>query len=158
MLGGEGADQKAAFALYAQSAELLRGIIDKKADLALVNSARFQLGEILLNEAAFSPDDRKPALLEQAREAFRGVLPKDTIVAVPAANAHSTRLIARPNATAANSPNSNPAPTRPSPPCKKSARATSRPDNTTNPASSSPTPNRSSPTTKTKNATSTTSP
>ena len=82
MLGGEGADQKAAFALYAQSAELLRGIIDKKADLALVNSARFQLGEILLNEAAFSPDDRKPALLEQAREAFRGVLPKDTIVAL----------------------------------------------------------------------------
>jgi TolA-binding protein len=82
MLGEEGADKDAAFALYAKSAELLRGIIDKKSDLALVNDARFQLGEILLNEAAFSPDDRKPALLDQAREAFRGVLPKDDILAL----------------------------------------------------------------------------
>ena len=82
MLGEEGSDKNAAFALYAKSAELLRGIIEKKTDLALVNSARFQLGEILLNEAAFAPDDRKPALLEEARAAFRGVLPKDEIIAL----------------------------------------------------------------------------
>ena len=82
MLGEEGADKNAAFALYAKSAELLRGIIDKKTDLALVNSARFQLGEILLNEAAFAPGERKPALLEEARAAFRGVLPKDEIIAL----------------------------------------------------------------------------
>jgi TolA-binding protein len=82
MLGEDGADRNAAFALYAQSAGLLREIIEKKTDLALVNAAQFQLGEILLNEAAFSPDDRKPALLEQARNAFRGVLPKDTIIAL----------------------------------------------------------------------------
>jgi len=82
MLGQQGADQQAAFALYAKSAELLRGIIDKKTDLALVNAAQFQLGEILLSEAAFAPDDRKPALLEEARQAFRGVLPKDTILAL----------------------------------------------------------------------------
>ncbi len=82
MLSADGADKNAALALYAKSAELLRGIIEKKSDLALVNSARFQLGEILLNEAAFSPDDRKPALLEQARDAFRGVLPKDNVIAL----------------------------------------------------------------------------
>ena len=82
MLGAEGADQQAAFALYTKSAGLLRAIIEKKTDLALVNAAQFQLGEILLNEAAFAPDDRKAALLEQARNAFRGVLPKETIVAL----------------------------------------------------------------------------
>ena len=82
MLAGEGADPEAAFALYAKSAELLREIITKKTDLALVNSAQFQLGEILLSEAAFAPEDRKPALLDEARAAFRGVLPKDEIVAL----------------------------------------------------------------------------
>jgi TolA-binding protein len=82
ILSGETPDKDAAFALYAQSAELLREIIAKKTDLALVNSAQFQLGEILLNEAAFAPEDRKAALLEEARTAFRGVLPKDTIVAL----------------------------------------------------------------------------
>ena len=82
MLGQPDADKQAAFALYAKSAELLRGIITKKTDLALVNSAQFQLGEILLSEAAFAPEDRKPALLEEARKAFRGVLPKDTILAL----------------------------------------------------------------------------
>lgn len=160
MLGAEGADQQAAFALYTKSAGLLRAIIEKKTDLALVNTAQFQLGEILLNEAAFAPDDRKPALLEQARNAFRGVLPKETIVALQqkkstasppcaappsprATRRNSNASTARPSATAANSPNCSPAPTKPSPPCKKSARATSRPDNTTNRASSSPTSNRS---------------
>ncbi len=82
LLGAEGADQEAAFALYTKSAGLLREIIEKKTDLALVNAAQFQLGEILLNEAAFSPEDRKPVLLEQARNAFRGVLPQDTIIAL----------------------------------------------------------------------------
>jgi len=82
MLADTGADKNAAFALYGKSAELLREIIAKKTDLALVNSAQFQLGEILLSEAAFAPDDRKAALLEEARQAFRGVLPKDTIVAL----------------------------------------------------------------------------
>jgi outer membrane protein assembly factor BamD (BamD/ComL family) len=82
MLSGETPDKDAAFALYSQSAGLLREIIAKKTDLALVNAAQFQLGEILLSEAAFAPEDRKAALLEEARTAFRGVLPKDTIVAL----------------------------------------------------------------------------
>ncbi len=82
MLSQEGSDRNAAFALYKKSADILRGIIAEQADLALVNAAQFQLGEILLNEAAFAPDDRKPALLEEARKAYRGVLPKDRILAL----------------------------------------------------------------------------
>ncbi len=80
MLSVEGADREAAFALYKKSADILRGIITKQSDLALVNSAQFQLGEILLNEAAFAPEDRKPALLDEARKAYRGVLPKEEIL------------------------------------------------------------------------------
>ncbi len=73
-------DPEAAFALYARASELLRDIIEKRTDLALVNAAQFQLGEILLSEAAFAPEERKPDLLEQARKAFRGVLPKERIL------------------------------------------------------------------------------
>jgi len=82
MLSGETPDRDAAFALYAKAAALLREIIAKKTDLALVNAAQFQLGEILLSEAAFAPEDRKSTLLEQARAAFRDVLPKDQVVAL----------------------------------------------------------------------------
>ena len=82
MLSGETPDKEAAFALYAKAAGLLREIIARKTDLALVNAAQFQLGEILLSEAAFAPEDRKAVLLEQARAAFRDVLPKDKIVAL----------------------------------------------------------------------------
>ena len=80
ILSGDGEDKTAAFALYTKSADLLRDIIQKKSDLTLVNAAQFQLGEILLSEAAFAPEDRKPALLDEARKAFRGVLPKDEIL------------------------------------------------------------------------------
>jgi TolA-binding protein len=81
MIADEGADKNAAFALYKKSGDLLRDIINKKTDLAVVNAAQFQLGEILLSEAAFAPEDRKKALLEDARQAFRDVLPKSEILA-----------------------------------------------------------------------------
>ena len=80
MLAAEGGDKEAAFALYGKAAQLLRGIVSEKSDPALVNAAQFQLGEILLSEAAFAPEDRKAALLEDARKAFRGVIPKEGIV------------------------------------------------------------------------------
>jgi TolA-binding protein len=82
ILTSEGGDKPAAFALYAQAGDLLRDIIKKRTDLTLVNAAQFQLGEILLSEAAYAPDERKPVLLAEARNAFRGVLPKDAIVAL----------------------------------------------------------------------------
>lgn len=82
ILSAEGGDRQAAFSLYNQATDLLRGIIKSRSDLTLVNAAQFQLGEILLNQAAFSPDDQKPALLDEARNAFRGVLPKEKILAL----------------------------------------------------------------------------
>lgn len=82
LLTDDPAKRDEAFALYDRAAGLLREIIEKKTDLTLVNAAQFQLGEILLNQAAFAPEDRKAALLEGARAAFRGVLPKDRIVAL----------------------------------------------------------------------------
>ena len=81
MLSAEGADPAPGFALYQKAADLLRDIIAKKSDLTLVNAAQFQLGEILLSEAASAPDDKKAALLEDARQAFRGILPKDNMLA-----------------------------------------------------------------------------
>jgi TolA-binding protein len=80
MLAAEGGDKTAAFELYGKAAGLLRGIVEKQSDPTLVNAAQFQLGEILLNEAAYAPEDRKAALLDEARKAFRGVLPKEGIV------------------------------------------------------------------------------
>jgi TolA-binding protein len=71
-----------AFALYDQASAFLRDIIKKKTDLTLVNAAQFQLGEILLNQAAFAPDDRKAALLDEARATLRNVLPKAEVVAL----------------------------------------------------------------------------
>ncbi len=81
MLSTEGADPAPGLALYQKAADLLRDIIAKKSDLTLVNAAQFQLGEILLSEAASAPEDQKAKLLDDARAAFRGVLPKDNMLA-----------------------------------------------------------------------------
>jgi outer membrane protein assembly factor BamD (BamD/ComL family) len=104
MLAAEGGDKNAAFALYAQAADLLRGIIKQRTDLTLVNAAQFQLGEILLSEAAFAPEDRKPALLAEARNAFRGVLPKETVVALQQKKIESLPALRRAALAARNQP------------------------------------------------------
>lgn len=80
LLSKDPPDREGASALFKKATDLLRGIIQKRSDLALVNAAQFQLGEILLNEATFAPDDRKVAFLDEARQAYRGVLPKETII------------------------------------------------------------------------------
>lgn len=80
MLMGDNPNRDAAFALYKQAADILRAIIQKRTDLTLVNTAQFQLGEILLNEAAFAPEDRKASLLDEARQAYRHVLSKDEVL------------------------------------------------------------------------------
>ncbi len=77
---GDSADRDAAFAAYNQAIEILNGIIESRADLTLINDAEFQLGEILFNLAAFSDEDKRPPLYDQALEAYRNVLPKDEII------------------------------------------------------------------------------
>lgn len=82
MLSQDPGKRDEAFALYDKASEILREIIKKKTDLTLVNTAQFQLGEILLNQAAFAPDDRKGALLDEARATLRNILPKDNVIAL----------------------------------------------------------------------------
>lgn len=74
------ADKAKAFALYKRAIEQLQDIINKKQDIAIINEAQFQLGEILLNQAGFSPEAERPALYQQALDAFRSVAPKEQII------------------------------------------------------------------------------
>jgi len=78
-LFSEGNDPEALTTLD-RSADLQRDIIQKNVDLALSNTANFQLGEILLNKAGRTGGADKQQALEQAREAFRNVQPKENLV------------------------------------------------------------------------------
>jgi len=78
---GDSADKAKAFGFYKQATDYLKEIINKKEDVALMNDANFQLGEILLNQAGYSSDAEKPALYAAALAAFQAVAPKDQIVA-----------------------------------------------------------------------------
>jgi TolA-binding protein len=73
---------KKAFGLYQRATDYLREIIRKKEDVALINEANFQLGEILLNQAAYSPESERPNLYAEALAAFRAVAPKEEIIAL----------------------------------------------------------------------------
>ncbi|MEI8294483.1 MAG: tetratricopeptide repeat protein [bacterium] len=77
-----GGDKAKGLDLLKQAEDLLRGIISSKKDLALVNDANFQLGEILFMRAAFSPEADRQALYEQAASAYMAVLPKEDIVSM----------------------------------------------------------------------------
>lgn len=68
--------------LLKQSEEILRKIIADKSDLALINEANFQLGEILFMEAVFSPEADRGFLYLQAADAYRDVRSKDDIEAM----------------------------------------------------------------------------
>jgi outer membrane protein assembly factor BamD (BamD/ComL family) len=123
---------------------ILRKIISEKKDLALVNDANFQLGEILFMTAAFSPEDQRPAIYEEAAAAYMAIIPKADVVAMQQekiqafgpkkAEAISTRTT---SANSKNSPRFPPSPTKPPPPSSNSAKSFSTPENTTPPASSS---------------------
>ncbi len=79
---GDEAQKETAFADYQKAIEILREIIASRADLTLINDAQFQLGEILFNLAAFSDEEKRPPLYEEALIAYRNVLPKEEIVAM----------------------------------------------------------------------------
>ena len=66
--------------LLKQAEVLLQQIISGKKDIALINDADFQIGEILFMQAAFSPDADRPALYQKALEAYRSILPQSEIV------------------------------------------------------------------------------
>jgi TolA-binding protein len=80
LMKGDASAKAKAFALYKRAADYLREIIKKKEDIALINEANFQLGEILLNQAGFSPESERPALYAEALTAYRSVAPKEQII------------------------------------------------------------------------------
>ncbi len=79
---GDAADREKGNALLNRALSLLQGIIDKKTNLTLVNDARFQLAEILFSQAAFAPEEKRPALYARAMEAYRAVAPKEEMIAL----------------------------------------------------------------------------
>jgi TolA-binding protein len=79
---GDAADKATAFALYKRATDYLREIIKSQKDIALINEADFQLGEILMNQAATSPEAERPPLYAEALNAFRAVAPQEQILAL----------------------------------------------------------------------------
>jgi TolA-binding protein len=80
LVTGDASAKTKAFGLYKRAADLLREIIKKKDDVALMNEANFQLGEILLNQAGYSPESERPNLYAEALAAYRAVAPKEEII------------------------------------------------------------------------------
>ncbi len=77
-----GGDRAKGIALYGKAKQLLQEIIDKKTNLTLVNDARFQLAEILFSEAAFAPEEERPAIYSKAMEAYRQVAPNEEMISL----------------------------------------------------------------------------
>jgi TolA-binding protein len=81
-----------AVAQYDEAEKFLGDIIAKGTDIALMNDARFQLGELLLSRAAFAPRDVQASLWERATAAYRSVEPKEPLI-----RAQQARIAAFPN-------------------------------------------------------------
>lgn len=76
----EGGDKSKGMELLKKSEDILRQIIAEKKDIALINDAYFQIGEILFTRAAFSPEAERAPLYQQALDAYGSILPKEEIV------------------------------------------------------------------------------
>ncbi|MFA7343717.1 MAG: tetratricopeptide repeat protein [Terrimicrobiaceae bacterium] len=76
----DGGDKAKGMAQLKQAEDILRQIIGEKKDIALINDAYFQIGEILFTRAAFSPESERGPLYQQALAAYQSVLPKEEIL------------------------------------------------------------------------------
>ncbi len=65
---------------YEEAEKLLRDVIARRTNLALLNDSQFQIGEILFTRGSHAPEKEKPAILGRALEAYRGVYPKEAVV------------------------------------------------------------------------------
>ncbi len=79
------AEDKTASAQYDESEALLRDIIGKNQNLALINDAQFQVGELLLARGGFltgkENEAKRDAAFAKALDAYRSVASKDRVVA-----------------------------------------------------------------------------
>lgn len=76
--GGANAKAEAAFA---ESERLLKEIITQRRDIALLNDAQFQLGDLYVNQALFAPKEKRPALFAKGLEAYRSLVPREATIA-----------------------------------------------------------------------------
>ncbi|HYR57856.1 MAG TPA: tetratricopeptide repeat protein, partial [Chthoniobacteraceae bacterium] len=93
VLGTEGVDalqknpgepDKAAMAKFDEGEKLLRDIVGKRLNVATMNDAQFQLGEMLSARASFTDSEKqksqRDASYKKALDAYRGVLSKEQVV------------------------------------------------------------------------------
>lgn len=59
-----------------EAEKLLQDIIDKHQDIALLNDAQFQIGELLYNRGMLGPEAQRAGCWERAITAYRSVYPK----------------------------------------------------------------------------------
>ena len=78
----EGGDKAKGIAQLKEAEGLLQKIVSDKKDIAIINDANFQIGEILFARAASSPEAERVAIYQQAMAAYRAILPKESIVAL----------------------------------------------------------------------------
>ena len=91
----DAAGDPAAMAKFDEGEKLLRDIVTKRLNVALMNDAQFQLGEMLSARASFTPADKKEqkeAIFQKALEAYRGVLSKEQVVAAQKARVENVSL------------------------------------------------------------------
>ena len=73
-------EEKAAIVAYDEAEKLLREIISKRTDLAMMNEAQFQLGEMLSARGAFAEPDKRDAIFYKALDAYRNTYPNETVI------------------------------------------------------------------------------
>ena len=88
-----GAADPAAMAKFDEGEKLLRDIVTRQKNLALMNDAQFQLGEMLSARASFMDQekekDKRDAEFRKAIEAYRAVVTKEQVVAAQKARVES---------------------------------------------------------------------
>ena len=75
----EGED-KTAVAAYDEAETLLRTIVGKRTDLAMMNDAQFQLGEMLSARGSFKGSQNKDAIFYKALDAYRNTYSNEVVV------------------------------------------------------------------------------
>ena len=73
-------EKKAADAAYDEGEKLLRDIVQKRTDLAMMNDAQFQLGEMLYERGASAEPAKRDAIFYKALDAYRSTYPNETVI------------------------------------------------------------------------------
>ena len=90
-----GSPDPAGLAKFDEGVKLLRDIVTKRLNVAMVNDAQFQLGEMLSARASFTDPEKKDQrdiTFKKALDAYRGVLTKEQVVAAQKARVENVSL------------------------------------------------------------------